>query len=128
MDQVARRLIPDEVASVWTDPTGGINLVEYPLPEARAAAPWPSWCDADRYRPVMITRGGQARLVSPGLVGQEGDIVHFAVRTDAIVPADQKPPRRGGRAGTGSGPVKVSIAGGGVVGRSIAQRPGSQRP
>jgi trk system potassium uptake protein TrkA len=84
VDQVARRLIPGEVGSAWTDPTGGISLVEYPLPPALCGRPLSELVDADRYRPVMITRGGQARLAAPGLVGQEGDTVHFAVRTDAL--------------------------------------------
>ena len=84
VDQVARRLIPDEVASSWTDPTGEINLVEYPLPEELCGRPLSELAEADRYRPVMVTRGGRARLAGPGLVGQEGDIVHFAVRTEAL--------------------------------------------
>lgn len=84
VDQVARRLIPDQVSSTWTDPTGGINLVEYPLPESLCGRPLSELSDPERYKPVMITRGGQARLAGPGVVGQEGDIVHFAVRTDAL--------------------------------------------
>lgn len=84
VDQVARRLIPEEVSSAWTDPTGEINLVEYPLPEDLCGRPLSELTDSDRYRPVMITRGGRARLAAPTLVGQEGDIVHFAVRSDAL--------------------------------------------
>ncbi len=84
VDQVARRLIPEEVASSWTDPTGEINLVEYPLPESLCGRPLSELSDPDRYRPVMVTRGGRAKLAGPGVVGQEGDIVHFAVRTEAL--------------------------------------------
>jgi trk system potassium uptake protein TrkA len=84
VDQVARRLIPDEVASAWTDPTGAINVVEYPLPEALCGRPIAELGDGERYRPIMITRGSQARLATPGLVGQEGDIIHFAVRSEAM--------------------------------------------
>ncbi len=84
VDQVARRLIPEEVASSWTDPTGEINLVEYPLPELLCGRPLSELSDPDRYRPVMVTRGGRAKLAGPGVVGQEGDIVHFAVRTEAL--------------------------------------------
>ena len=40
--------------------------------------------DRDRFRLVALTRAGQARLVTPTLVGQEGDIMHLAVRTDAV--------------------------------------------
>ena len=84
VDQVARRLIPDEVSSSWTDPTGEINLVEYPLPESLCGRPLSELSEPERYRPVMVTRGGRAKLAGPGVVGQEGDIVHFAVRTDAL--------------------------------------------
>src|SRR5438270_2338666 len=84
VDQVARRLIPGEVSSTWTDPTGDINLVEYPLPGPLCGKPVSELADGDRYRPVLVTRGGQAKLVGPGIVGQEGDIVHFAVRSDAL--------------------------------------------
>jgi Trk K+ transport system NAD-binding subunit len=33
---------------------------------------------------VMLTRGGQARMVTADTVAQEGDAVLFAVRTDAL--------------------------------------------
>jgi trk system potassium uptake protein TrkA len=84
VDQVARRLIPGELNSVWTDPTGGVNLVEYPLPTALCGRPLSELTELEQFRPVMITRGGQSRLTAPGLVGQEGDSVHFAVRTEAL--------------------------------------------
>ena len=90
VDQVARRLIPGEVSSAWTDPTGGVNLVELPLPEELCGRPLAEVTDSERYRPVMVTRGGQAKLVGPGVVGQEGDIVHFAVRTDALAELSAK--------------------------------------
>jgi trk system potassium uptake protein TrkA len=84
VDQVARRLIPGAAASAWTDPTGDINLVEYPLPATLCGRSLTELADGERYRPVMVTRGGQARLWAPGIVGQEGDIVHLAVRTEAL--------------------------------------------
>jgi trk system potassium uptake protein TrkA len=90
VDQVARRLIPGEVASAWTDPTGDVNLVEYPLPGHLCGRPLSELSDGDRYKPVMITRGGKARLAGPSIVGQEGDIVHFAVRTDALAEINAK--------------------------------------
>ncbi len=84
VDQVARRLIPGPVASSWTDPTGSVNLVEFPLPAFLCGRSLAEVSDDERFRPVMITRAGQAKLVVPGVVGQEGDLVHFAVRTDAL--------------------------------------------
>ena len=99
VDQVARRLIPDEVVSAWTDPSGEVNVVEFPVPESACGRPLAELADGDNYRPIMVTRGGRARLVVPGVVGQEGDIVHFAVRTDALEVINS---RLSGSPGTGA--------------------------
>jgi trk system potassium uptake protein TrkA len=123
VDQVARRLIPGEAASAWTDPTGSINLVEYPLPAALCGRPLSELADGDRYRPVMVTRGSQAKLWGPSLVGQEGDIVHLAVRTDALDEVSAKLASAAGAgvaagagAGVGAGVGGGSGAGGGLGG------------
>jgi trk system potassium uptake protein len=84
VDQVARRLLPSETATSWTDPTGEISVVEYPLPDSLCGRGLVELADADRFRPLMVTRAGQARLAGSQMVGQEGDIVHFAVRSDAL--------------------------------------------
>jgi trk system potassium uptake protein len=84
VDQVARRLLPGEVATAWTDPTSEVNLVEYPLPDRLCGRGLAELANGDRFRPVLVTRGGEARLATAGMVGQEGDIIHFAVRTDAL--------------------------------------------
>jgi trk system potassium uptake protein TrkA len=84
VDQVARRLIPQDVSSVWSDPTGEVNVVEYPLPDRFCGRPIMDLADGDQYRPIMVTRGGTARLAGPEVVGQEGDVVHFAVRTQSL--------------------------------------------
>ncbi len=84
VDQVARRLFPEQTGTAWTDPTGQINVVEYPLPDSLCGRGLAELADADRFRPVMVTRGGTARLAGADMVGQEGDVIHFAVRTDAF--------------------------------------------
>ncbi|MGH9054586.1 MAG: potassium channel family protein [Acidimicrobiales bacterium] len=90
VDQVVRRMLPDESVTAWTDPTGEVNMVEYLLPDSFCGRSLSELVDGDRYKPVMVTRGGQARISSPNLVGQEGDVVHFAVRTDALGALDAK--------------------------------------
>src|SRR4051794_8846330 len=72
-DQVRRRLLPDRSISEWTDASGAISLVERSLPDAWAGRKLTELDEGDRFRLVALTRGGQARLVVPGLVGQEGD-------------------------------------------------------
>jgi trk system potassium uptake protein TrkA len=84
VDQVARRLIPGHLNSAWTDPTGGVSLVQYPLPSSLCGKPLTELVEPEKFRPVMVTRGGQSRLAAPGLVGQEGDSVYFAVRGEAM--------------------------------------------
>jgi len=84
VDQVVRRLLPDELITAWTDPSGGVNLVEHHLPDDLCGKNMADLADGDRFRPVMVTRGGEARIVGPGMIGQEGDSVHFVTRTDAM--------------------------------------------
>ena len=83
-DQVHRRLLPDRTVSEWTDATGTVSLIERELPPAWAGRKLIELDEGDRFRLVALTRAGQARLVTPTLVGQEGDILHLAVRTDAV--------------------------------------------
>ena len=83
-DQVHRRLLPDRTVSEWTDATGTLSLIERELPHAWAGRKLIELDEGDRFRLVALTRAGLARLVTPTLVGQEGDILHLAVRTDAV--------------------------------------------
>lgn len=83
-DQVHRRLLPDRTVSEWTDATGTLSLIERELPDGWAGRKLIELDEADRFRLVALTRAGQARLVTATLVGQEGDILHLAVRTDAV--------------------------------------------
>jgi trk system potassium uptake protein TrkA len=84
VDQVTRRLLRDQTTVAWTDPTGDVNMVEIALPDALAGRRLDSLADGDRFRPVMLTRGGQARLATAEMVGQEGDVLLFVARTDAL--------------------------------------------
>jgi trk system potassium uptake protein len=90
VDQVLRRLLPEDAVTAWTDPTGEISLVEHLLPDALCGRKLSELVDGGRYRPVLVTRAGQARLLEEGTVGQEGDVVHFAVRTDAAGALDER--------------------------------------
>jgi trk/ktr system potassium uptake protein len=83
-DQVHRRLLPDRTVSEWTDATGTVSLIERELPHTWAGRKLIELDEGDRFRLLTLTRAGVARLVTPTLVGQEGDILHLAVRTDAV--------------------------------------------
>jgi trk system potassium uptake protein TrkA len=90
-DQVLRRLQPDHFTSEWTDASGKVTLVELGLPEVWAGKKLVTLDgEGDRFHLVAVTRGGQARLATPALVGQEGDVLHLAVLTDAVEDLQQR--------------------------------------
>lgn len=78
-DQVLRRLFPRQSVVEWADASGGISLVERALPDAWAGHRLARLGRPGRFRVAAVTRAGLARLVGPGLVGQEGDILHILV-------------------------------------------------
>jgi len=94
-DQVLRRLFPEESVSEWTDATGSIRLIERALPPAWAGRKLTELEDRDRVRLVALSRGGLARLCGPELLGQEGDVLHLAVRTEAVEELEAKLTRKG---------------------------------
>ena len=83
-DQVMRRLFEDEASTEWAEPTGQVVLVERTLPDAWAGRTLTPLAERAGVRLVSLTRAGQAQLASDALVGQEGDLLHLAVRKDAV--------------------------------------------
>jgi trk system potassium uptake protein TrkA len=82
-DQVMRRLFPEQSVTDWTDPSGTVSLIERALPPEWAGRGLATLSEGDRFKLVVVSRGGQARLATPDLVGQEGDVLVMAVRRDA---------------------------------------------
>jgi trk system potassium uptake protein TrkA len=89
-DQVIRRLFPEQSVTEYVDPTGEVSFIERALPEGWVGRRLGGLDDGDRFRPVLVTRSGQARLATPDLVGQEGDIVLMAVRVSNIGEMDHR--------------------------------------
>lgn len=81
-DQVLRRLVANDSAVDWTDPSGELQIVERVLPKSWAGASLDPLVHVQAARMVALTRNGHPRLVGPGLIGQEGDVLHFAVMTE----------------------------------------------
>jgi trk system potassium uptake protein TrkA len=79
-DQVHRRLFPEESVVEYTDATGEVSFVERALPDVWVGRPLDGLDAGDQFRPVLVTRAGHAMLITPGLVGQEGDILLIAVQ------------------------------------------------
>ena len=83
IDQVMRRLF-EETATEWAEPSGQVVLVERALPATWAGRPLRDLAAVPGLRLVALTRAGQAQLAVDDLVGQEGDLLHLAVRKDAM--------------------------------------------
>jgi trk system potassium uptake protein TrkA len=84
IDQVRRRLLPDEDVRDWADPTGRLALVERALPDAWAGRPLGDLEQPGRLSVVAVIRAGEPRLDARELVGQEGDVLQLAVLDDAL--------------------------------------------
>ena len=82
-DQVMRRLFAEDTAVDWTDASGQVSLMERDLPDSWAGQRLDELDKGDRFRLVAISRAGAARLATPGLVGQEGDVLHLVVHASA---------------------------------------------
>ena len=83
-DQVMRRLLPDSLAADWVDASGKVSLVERELPATWAGKRLAELVEPDSFNLAVVTRLGTAQIPRPDLVGQEGDILHFVVSTDAL--------------------------------------------
>jgi trk system potassium uptake protein TrkA len=84
IDQVRRRLLPGEVESDWSDPTGTLSLVERELPDRWAGKRLGDLSTPGEVRVVAVTRSGVPRLDVEDLVGQDGDILHLLVAAGAL--------------------------------------------
>jgi len=89
IDQVRRRLLPDEDVRDWADPTGRLALVERALPESWAGRPLGDLEEPGRLSVVAVIRAGEPRLDARELVGQEGDVLQLAVLDDALRELDE---------------------------------------
>ncbi len=94
-DRVLRRLYPSRTVTEWSDPSGTVSLVERALPDVWAGRKLIELTEGDRFRLVALGRGGEARLPAPDVIGQEGDVLHIAVRRDAVDELEGR--LRGGR-------------------------------
>jgi trk system potassium uptake protein TrkA len=83
-DQVLRRLLPDDQHHDWVDAGGSMALVERHLPPQWAGHRVAELGEPGRFSVVGVTRLGTARLVTPELVAQDGDILHVLSELSAV--------------------------------------------
>lgn len=90
VDQVMRRLFPGRSTTAWTDPSGQVSIIEHALPPAFAGKRLERLTAGASFRPVIVTRAGEARLATPEMVAQEGDVLLFSVHNDALGELEQR--------------------------------------
>jgi trk system potassium uptake protein TrkA len=89
IDQVRRRLLPDEDVLDWSDASGRLTLVDRSLPDEWAGRPLAELEMPGQLQLVAVTRAGAPRLDARDLVGQEGDVLHLAALDDALRDLDE---------------------------------------
>src|SRR5262249_14820729 len=89
-DQVLRRMLPGETRHDWVDPTGKVCLVERPVPPQLVGKKLAPLNESGRFWLTAVTRFGKAEIVTTGLVGQEGDVLHFVADTGALDELQQR--------------------------------------
>ena len=83
-DQALRKLLPDQIRTEWTDPTGKVCVVERALPKRWAGRPLQELEEPGRWRVSVVTRAGKAEVPGDRLVGQEGDLLVVSVATGEV--------------------------------------------
>jgi trk system potassium uptake protein len=90
IDQVRRRLLPATIAREWSDPSGKLLLIERPVPDGWAGRRLGGLAIPGRVAVVAVSRAGTPRLDVQDLIGQEGDVLHMAVASDALEEMEQR--------------------------------------
>src|SRR5215468_2131109 len=83
-DQMLRRLLPEGAESLWRDPTGAVVLAEVTYDPASVGEKVHAMEEATGARVAFITRLGEAMLPGPGVVLQEGDVLHVIAAQDDL--------------------------------------------
>jgi trk system potassium uptake protein TrkA len=122
IDQVRRRLVPNEVESEWTDSTGTLSLVERELPERWAGKRLAELSVPGEVTVVAVTRAGVVRLDFADLVGQDGDVVHLMITAEALGRFNAR------LAGTTPAPDSRRGPGGVPTGSAVAEGATGTRP
>jgi trk system potassium uptake protein TrkA len=83
-DEMLRRLLPEGAHSLWSDPTGHILLADVPYHQAWVGRSVAKVESIVGVRIAFFTRFGDAVLVTPSTVLQDGDLLHVLMdRSDS---------------------------------------------
>ncbi len=84
IERVMRRVLPDTSGVEWIDPSASACLVERAVPPSWAGRPVSQVEVAGAIRVAALGRLGKARVPTPELLLQEGDVIWVAVAGDAL--------------------------------------------
>jgi trk system potassium uptake protein TrkA len=96
-ERVLRRILPDEPAVEWVDPSASVMLIERVVAAGWAGHPLRELEADGQMRVMAVSRLGVAKIPGPDLVVQEGDVVYLVVAGDSLSTID----------GRLAGPVKA---------------------
>ena len=83
-DQMLRRLLPEGAEALWRDPTGEVVLAEVAYDPRWVGEKVHALEEATGTRVAFLTRLGEALLPAPGMVLQEGDVLHVIAPHDDL--------------------------------------------
>jgi len=89
IDRVVRRLVPDDAAPAWVDPTAAIALIERTVPGHWAGKPISALEDGTKSRVVSIARNGVSTVADRSQPFQDGDVAWVAVPTELVDAFDE---------------------------------------
>jgi trk system potassium uptake protein len=87
-ERVLRRLLPDEPAVEWVDPSAKLMLVERAVPAAWAGTKLAALESSGLCRAAAVSRLGASSLPTADLVLQQGDLLYLAVQGDGLAALD----------------------------------------
>jgi trk system potassium uptake protein TrkA len=88
-ERVLRRVLPDEPAVEWVDPSAKVMLAERVVPPVWAGRPLDELERPGVLRVMALSRLGTSQIPRPGLVVQEGDVVYVGVAGDSLAEVDR---------------------------------------
>jgi trk system potassium uptake protein TrkA len=89
-ERVLRRILPDEPAVEWVDPSANVMLIERVVPGSWAGHPLHELEVGGQIRVMALSRLGVTTVPSDDIVVQEGDVVYLAVSGDAMTAVDDR--------------------------------------
>ncbi|MGB2756529.1 MAG: TrkA family potassium uptake protein [Acidimicrobiia bacterium] len=89
-DQVLRKLTPADRGHDWIDPSGKIVLLERLLPDHWAGKRLEALEEPGQFWLGAMTRFGESFIPESKVVGQQGDVLYFTARIDAVATLDER--------------------------------------